>query len=224
VRKTDGSPVVRLGEGWAADLSPDGLWALAVVPSSPDRLMVYPTGPGEARRLESGEIREYSSARWFPDAKRVLVCGTGSSRVSRCYTQEISGGAPRPVTPEGTRRGIVSPDGTLLLVQGARDEYELFPSAGGAPRKAPGLKPTDVVFEWSADGRSVFEIPSSEVPGQLERVELATGGREFLRRLAPADLAGVVRIYQAIVAGDEKSYGYSAVVRRDDLFLVEGAR
>jgi dipeptidyl aminopeptidase/acylaminoacyl peptidase len=224
VRKTDGSPVVRLGEGWAADLSPDGLWALAVVPSSPDRLMVYPTGPGEARRLESGEIREYSSARWFPDAKRVLVCGTGSNRASRCYTQEISGGAPRPVTPEGTRGGIVSPDGTLLLVQGAHDEYELFPSAGGEPRKAPGLKPTDVVFEWSADGRSVFEIPSSEVPGRLERVELATGGREFMRRLAPPDLAGVVRIYQAIVASDEKSYGYSAVVRRDDLFLVEGAR
>ena len=224
VRKTDGSPVVRLGEGWAADLSPDGLWALAVVPSSPDRLMLYPTGPGEARSLESGDIREYASAKWFPDGKRVLVCGTNSSRASRCYTQEISGGAPRPVTPEGTRSGLVSPDGELLLVQGTHDEYELFPSAGGEPGKAPGLKPTDVVFEWSADGRSVFEIPSTEVPGRLERVDLASGGRDLFRSLAPADLVGVVRIYQAVVAADEKSYAYSEVVRRDDLFLVEGAR
>ncbi|HEX7251694.1 MAG TPA: protein kinase, partial [Thermoanaerobaculia bacterium] len=76
VRKTDGSSVVRLGEGWATSLSPDGRWALAVVPSSPDRLMLYPTGVGEPRRLESGEIQEYSSARWFPDGKSLLVCGT----------------------------------------------------------------------------------------------------------------------------------------------------
>jgi Tol biopolymer transport system component len=47
LRKTDGSPVVRLGEGWPADLSADGKWALAVVQSRPPQLVVYPTGAGE---------------------------------------------------------------------------------------------------------------------------------------------------------------------------------
>ena len=224
IRKTDGSPVVRLGEGWAADLSPDGRWALAVVPSSPDRLMLYPTGPGEPRRLESGEIREYSSAKWFPDGNRVLTCGTDARRISRCYAQEISGGAPRPVTPEGTRGGIVSPDGALLLVQGRQNEFELHPAAGGEPKVVSALTPDDNVFQWSSDGRSVFAIPGLEVPARLDRVELTTGRRELWHRLAPSDLTGVVRIYQAIVAGDLKSYAYCSLVHRDDLFLVEGAR
>ena len=103
--------------------SPDGRWALAVVATSPDRLMLYPAGPGEPRHLESGDIREYSSARWFPDGKRILVCGTEAKHASRCYAQDVSGGKPRPVTSEGSRNGIVSPDGTLLLT-GSSDAIE----------------------------------------------------------------------------------------------------
>jgi Tol biopolymer transport system component/predicted Ser/Thr protein kinase len=224
LRKTDGSPVVRLGEGWAGDLSPDDRWALAVVPSSPDRLVLYPTGPGEPRRLESGDIREYSSARWFPDGKRILVCGTEAKHASRCYAQDVSGGKPRPVTSEGTGSGIVSPDGALILAQGARGEYQLYPSTGGEPRPVAALRPGDVVSRWTADGHGFLVFPWSEVPARLERVDLATGRRNLVRRLAPPDLAGVVRIQNAVVAGDENVYAYSATLRRADLFLVDGVR
>jgi dipeptidyl aminopeptidase/acylaminoacyl peptidase len=224
LRKTDGSPVVRLGEGWAGDLSPDGRWALAVVATSPDRLMLYPAGPGEPRRLESGDLREYSSARWFPDGKRILVCGTEAKHASRCYAQDVSGGKPRPVTPEGSGNGIVSPDGTLILVQGSRDAYQLYPSAGGEPRPVSSLAPDDIVARWTVDGRGFLANRWSEVPARLERVDLTTGRRDFVRRLAPPDLAGVVRIQNVTVAADEKVYGYSAIQRRSDLFLVEGAR
>ena len=224
VRKTDGSPVVRLGEGWAADLSPDGRWALAVVPSSPDRLVTYPTGPGELRSLPSGEVRNYNSARWFPDGKRLLVCGTESGKASRCYVQEVSGGPPKAVTAEGTRSGLVAPDGTRVLVQGKQDLYELYPASGGTSEPVAALKADDVVSGFTADGRSVFSIHLSEVPGRLERVDLATGRRELLHGLAPSDLAGVVRLYPAVVADDGKVYAYAATLRRADLFLVEGAR
>jgi dipeptidyl aminopeptidase/acylaminoacyl peptidase len=223
LRKTDGSPVVRLGEGWAGDLSPDGRWAVAVVPTSPDRLMLYPAGPGEPQRLESGDIREYSSARWFPDGKRILVCGTEAKHASRCYAQDVSGGKPRPVTSEGSRNGIVSPDGTLILVQGSRDEYQLYPSAGGEPRPVSSLAADDVVARWTADGRFLLAYHTS-VPARLERVDLATGRRELVHRLAPPDLAGVVRIQNVTVAADEKVYAYSAIQRRSDLFQVDGAR
>ncbi len=128
---------MRLGEGWACDLSPDGRSALAVIPTSPDKLMLYPTGAGEARRLESGEVLEYSAAQWFPDGKRLLVCGSGAKGASRCYVQDTAGGKPQPVTSEGARRGFVSPDGAQLLVQGVHDEYQLYPSAGGDPRPSP---------------------------------------------------------------------------------------
>jgi Tol biopolymer transport system component len=45
LRGTDGSPAVRLGDGVAQGLSPDGKWALAML-SSPSRLILLPTGPG----------------------------------------------------------------------------------------------------------------------------------------------------------------------------------
>ena len=224
LRKTDGSPVVRLGEGWAADLSPDGVWALAVVPTSPDRLMLYPTGPGDPRRLENGDIRDYGSAQWFPDGKRIVVCGTDAKHASRCYVQEVPGGKPRAVTAEGARAAFVSPDGALLLVQGSQNEYQLYPVAGGVPRVVSSLTPDDTVSRWTADGLGFLTTRWAEVPGRLERVDLATGRRELLRRLAPPDLAGVVRIYRSVVAADENVYAYSAILRRDDLFLVEGAR
>ena len=67
LRGTDGSAVVRLGEGAAQDLSPDGKWALAVVPSSPQQLVLYPTGAGEKRRLEPGGLVSYDAAQFFPD-------------------------------------------------------------------------------------------------------------------------------------------------------------
>lgn len=41
LRKTDGSPLVRLGDGIPMDLSPDGKRVLAVIPSKPPELVVY---------------------------------------------------------------------------------------------------------------------------------------------------------------------------------------
>ena len=50
--KSGGSPVIRLGEGWPADLSADGKWVLAVVQSRPPQLVIYPTGAGETRNFD----------------------------------------------------------------------------------------------------------------------------------------------------------------------------
>ncbi len=132
LRGTDGSAVVRLGEGAPQDLSPDGKWALGVLPASPQRLVLYPTGAGEKRLLESGGLVSYETARFFPDGRRLLVCGAETGRAVRCYVQEIAGGKPRPVTPEGTSLGFVSPDGGSILVRGSTGPLEIYPSSGGA--------------------------------------------------------------------------------------------
>ncbi len=50
LRKTDGSQTMRLGEGHAQKLSPDGQWAAAII-AAPAQLLIYPTGPGEAVRI-----------------------------------------------------------------------------------------------------------------------------------------------------------------------------
>ncbi len=224
LRGTDGSAVVRLGEGTAQDLSPDGKWALAVVPSSPHQLVLYPTGAGEKRRLESGGLVSYDTAQFFPDGRRLLVCGAETGRAVRCYIQDIAGGKPRPLTPDGMSQGFVSPDGASILVRSGGGALLLFPSAGGEPRSVPGTTPEDRVLRWGADGRSLVLYSGSQVPVRSERLDLATGRREPLRTFGNPETAGALRIGTFALNNDGKSYAYSYGYQLSHLFVVEGAR
>ncbi len=224
LRGTDGSAVVRIGEGSGADLSPDGKWALVVVPSSPAQLVLYPAGAGEKRPLDSGGIVSYEAGQFFPDGRRLLVCGNETGRAERCYVQEISGGKPRPVTPEGTSRGFVSPDGSSILVRGSTGNLEIYPSGGGAPKTVPGTTPEDSALRWGPDGRSIIVFRGPQIPVHGEKLDLATGRREPLRTFGGTETAGALRIGTFALSDDGKSYAYSFGYQLSHLFLVEGVR
>jgi len=223
LRKTDGGPVVRLGEGYPWGLSPDGKWALAVV-YTPPQLVIYPTGPGEPRRLPGGDLETYQSAGWFPDGKSVLVVGNEAGKASRCYAQDILGGPPRPVTPEATTNGTVSPDGLKILYSKPDGTYFIQRTAGGTAQAVPGLATDDQVIQWSADGRSVYVFRPTSMPFRLERLDLASGSRVLVREVAPADRTGVLYGSAATLTNDTKSYAYSYQRMTSQLFAVEGAR
>jgi eukaryotic-like serine/threonine-protein kinase len=223
LRKTDGSPVVRLGEGWAVDLSPDGAWALAVVQTTPQQLRLYPTGPGQSRTLDRGNLESYETGAWFRDGKAVLACGNEPGRATRCYAQAVAGGPPRPVTPEGTSVGLPSPDGKLVLVQ-AGVQHSLYPVAGGAARPLPLRTGDDRVIRWSPDGRSVWLRRRGEIPVRIERFDLESGRREPLEELAPRNRVGVLTIGGISLADDPNSYAYNSWQVTSHLFTVEGLK
>ncbi|HEY7574198.1 MAG TPA: protein kinase, partial [Thermoanaerobaculia bacterium] len=56
LRKTDGSPAVKLGDGWAKDLSPDGRTVLATPKEVSTRLLLVPTGAGNTTTIETGGL------------------------------------------------------------------------------------------------------------------------------------------------------------------------
>jgi hypothetical protein len=62
LRKTDGSPPLRLGEGNGIDLAPDGKYALAYLFSPTPRIVVYPTGAGEPRTVDIAPIENGTAA------------------------------------------------------------------------------------------------------------------------------------------------------------------
>ena len=71
VRKADGSPAVRLGEGSTQDLSPDGEWALAIIHSASDpQLVAYPTGAGEAKVFPKDGVAVFGATFLPPTAGR----------------------------------------------------------------------------------------------------------------------------------------------------------
>jgi Tol biopolymer transport system component len=224
IRKLDGSPPVRLGEGAARALSPDGKWALSVIYSSPVQLALYPTGAGEPRKLNRGNLENINSAVWYPDGKRILVCGNEPGQASRCYALEISQGPPRPVTPEGTLRGAISPDGKQIVVLRGWGDFALYPAEGGQPHPLPSLGTHDEFIRWSADGRSLLILSGSTLPALVQRVDPVTGRRTIVLRLVPADLTGVLDISSVVLKDDASAYAYAYEQQRSSLFLITGAK
>ena len=223
-RGTDGSAVVRLGDGVACDLSKNGKWALAYLPNAPMQLILYPTGAGDHKLLDRGTIESYTTARLFRDDQRVLVCGREPRHAERCYVQKIAGGPPTAATPEGTSNGVPSPDGSSVVAQSTDGTFAIFPLGGGAARPLPGIGGADSVIDWSADGRSLLVSQYSTIPAPVDRVDLETGRRTRIVELGPADSAGVVILANASFSDDARSYAYSYVRLPTHLALVKGAK
>jgi hypothetical protein len=228
-RAADGSPPVRLGDGFGSDLSPDGTAVVALVMDTPPRLMIYPTGPGEPRDISVAGLvsYEYESARFLRDGRSVSVCGTEAGEISRCWVRDLAGGPARAVTPPGTRRGRVSPDGTSAVARGPDGRYRRYAIdsqriGDGVP--VDGLDVRDDVGGWSADGRSLLVFRPGEIPARVDRLDLATGRRTVMRELAPADRAGVVSIEGISFSADETFYAYGVMRKAGNLFTVEGVR
>jgi Tol biopolymer transport system component len=223
LRKTDGGPVVRLGEGTPAGFSPDGKWALAII-DTPPQLVINPIGPGETRRLPRGDLETYQAACWFPDGKRVLVVGNEAGKESRCYMQDVSGGAPQAVNSEATANCSVSPDGLQILYSKPDETWSIGSFGGGTAQAVAGLTTDDQVIRWSADGRALYIFRATSLPFRLERLDLESGRRDLIREVAPADRSGVLSSAGAAMADDTKSYAYCYSRMTSRLFVVEGAR
>jgi serine/threonine protein kinase/Tol biopolymer transport system component len=228
MRGTDGSPAVRLGEGGAAALSPDGHWALSLSPGSPTQLALLPTGPGQSRVVTHDDIN-HIWARFLPDGKRFVFVGTEPGKTLRLYVQDLAGGAPRAISPEGEERLgpgavftiAVSPDGKFVAGLAADGKGYLYPVDGGAPRVISGFQPTDRPVQFSPDGRSLYVNVTGKLAAEVDRINLANGQRTEVKTYTPSDLAGVGSIGPVLMTPDAKTFiiGYPRFL--SDLYLVE---
>ena len=223
IRKMDGSPAVRLGEGLALSLSPDGKWVLALHPN-PRALFLLPTGAGQMKRLQPGGI-EQGWGQWFPDGKHVLVQGNAPGRPQRSYIQSADGGQPRPFTPESVQGFLISKDGKQVIARGPEEGvFSIYPVDGGEPRRLAGIEKADFGFRWDADGQTLYVARDAESSAEIYRVNLLTGERTFWKKIVPADTAGMLEIENVSVSrnGAEVVYGYARIT--SDLYVVDGLK
>ena len=224
VRRTDGSPAVRLGEGGAQALSPDGRWVLSLVQGSPPRLVLLPTGPGEPRPISLGEINCYR-ADLLPDGKTVLVWGNAPGQGTRVFVQDLDGGHRRALTPDGVhlfRYGrTFSPDGRLVAIAGPGQRLMLIPIEGGEPRPVPGVERWEAPVSWSEDQRSLY-VFGFEMSGKIHRIDLATGRRELWKEIKPRDPTAFGGFSNIVFTPDRKAYAYTLARYISTLYLVDG--
>jgi Tol biopolymer transport system component len=140
LRKLDGSPAVRLGEGSACGLSPDGRWALAVRnPSSDPQFVAYPTGAGEPIALPKDAAAPLF-ALFMPDGKRIVATEIEKGSGPRIFLRGFPEGPSRPISPPGYFGWNLSPDGRSIAALGPGRKLVLISTDGGEPRDIPGIE------------------------------------------------------------------------------------
>jgi hypothetical protein len=230
----DGAPLVRLGDGGANSLSPDGRSVL-VWKASPEgigtALAVLPTGAGEPRDIPRGAVRSYLDARYLPDGRRVLMSASEEGRARRLFVQELPDGLPKPITPEGifTEYTFTTPDGAWVPAGSNFEEapFALYPIAGGDPRPIPGLEKGDQPLRFSADGHRLFVrygYAADRTKARIALVDLNSGRRQPWKVLGPADPAGVTSVELVYPTPDGNAYVYVYDRSLSDLFLLEGLK
>ncbi len=213
VRPMNGSAAVRLSDGYAVSLSPDGTSALVILPGATPRLAIVPLGAGDTRLIDRGDIDDYEFASWLPDGKAFVFTGRTKKSPMRIYRQSASGGPPAPIGPPDVRlqqpSRPASPDGKQLAVSGVDGSIVIMPSDGaGEVRKLPlarGYRPV----AWSADGREVFVYRESELPAKLHRANAESGED---------------RVIDVVITPDARAYAYGVVRNLSTLFLSTGWR
>jgi DNA-binding winged helix-turn-helix (wHTH) protein len=227
LRQTDGSAPVRLGQGRPMTLSPDGRWVISVPLDAPPRIVLLPTGPGDARVLPGTGLGGYVAATWFPDNRRILLSARSATGEPRVYVQDIEGGPPRLVSGDGIASArVLSPDGKQILLWRLKKSdapFSILPLDGGPETPVTVLRGNERPLAWSPDGLSVITRRGGR-PLVVERVTLATGEREVLHEISPADGAGAQHIGWVSITPDGTSYGYSFHRTLSDLYVVEGLR
>jgi hypothetical protein len=224
----DHGPAVRLGEGIPLGLSPDGQSVLSLVPGVPTQVSLIPTGAGAVITLKRGPIESHAAAVFMPDGKGVVIQGAEKGRGSRLYTQDLTGGDPRPISAEGVRlpQGqprLVSPDGEFVAAIGPDQKLALYPLKGGEPRAIPGVDADVWPLGWTDRPGILFTSPvalTRRVP--VTRLDVVSGRREAWKEFGPADPLGSPLTLRLQFTPDGSRYAYLYFLSTSELFLIDG--
>jgi hypothetical protein len=113
----------------------------------------------------------------------------------RGYIQDVAGGSPSPLTPEGVNGYRLSPDDKYLAVTGGT---QLFDMASKMIRPITGFTADDTLIDWSEDGQ-LFVLRQAGTRLTVYKLNPSTGARlewTTLLGLAMAGVEGVASIDQ----------------------------
>jgi dipeptidyl aminopeptidase/acylaminoacyl peptidase len=226
VRPTDGSPAIRVGDGSSRAISPDGKWVAATFADGRAGIQILPIGAGEARVLDIAPLERLTgpgAVRWFADGRRLALIANEKDHNPRSYELALTGGPPKPITPEGLAGNAVSPDGRWLAVRAADGTSALFPLSGGPLKPMPAVARTDLFTGWLADSRA-FLIRSAALPVQVSRVDVQSGARSPMATITVSDPSGVVSLGATAFAPDGDHYVFNYFRVLSELYIIDGLK
>jgi Tol biopolymer transport system component len=168
-------------------------------------------------------------AAWSPNGRRIFFAGREPADVRRTYVQDVDGGEPRPVTPDGFVGSLLSPDGRTIAAVDRYGEYYLCSVEGGTdPRPLAGYQDGDVLLQWSADARFLFVREARNLILRIHKLDVSSGTRQFWKEFVPPDPTVLIDIGsdpgQVRITPDGRSYAYTYWTFEGELYLAEGLK
>jgi len=195
--ESSGTPPVIVGPGVALGLSHDGRWVfVSRLRSEQSILRIEPTGAGEARSIDLGDVIPEKSGigdlTVSADGTRVVFPAAVNGSLPRGYVLDLAPpGVPRAVTPEGVGSLFLSPDGETIVGRDAAGGLHLYDVGGAPPRSVPGAGPGEYPLAWSSASDAIF-VWDQTLPAHVFRLDVATGEREPAFDWTPRDPNGML--------------------------------
>ena len=224
LRKTDGSPAIRLGAGMGLDISPDDKWVASTNVKQPAPTVLLPTGAGQPLTLGDGQLFHTSAARFLPDGKGLIMIATEKGKAPRTYTLKTDGSAPIAFGPEDFRGTLVSPDGTYVIGRKEGAAWMIPFSGEQTLQPLSFVRADEVVVGWTTDSKSIYVGDPSPTPVKVFVVDVKTGQRRLHHQHAPGDLAGVAGVGAGRITPDGNFYEYTVGRTLSYLYVVEGLK
>jgi hypothetical protein len=189
-----------------------------------------PTGVGEPRPLDPGRITEFAgipnNRRWLADGQRIVFVGSEAGRPRRVFIQNIAGGPPEALTPEGAFGPLVaSHDSALVVVKNQQGQLTKYPVAGGPSIVLAGALPGDEPLAWSPDGQSIWVLNRTTIPAKIFRIELSAARRSLVRDVPYPDPAAIwVESLRVVMSADGSKFVYGYQKHLSELHVAEGLR
>ncbi len=224
LRGVDGSPAVKLSDGYSVALSNDGKWVLNRR-LNPLQFRVIPTGAGEPKtvdlglnKLQNAQILDFSA-----DSKHLLINGANAEGKRQTVETEFDGSNPRPHTQPGTVVLGVATSG-CCEVRRTADGVQLLNLSTGTTEPLPPGQPNEAVVGTSPDVATIYLTERNGKQVKLWRLDRRTGARTFVTEILPHDASGVMGVTNVRVSSDGKIilYGYTREV--SDLYLARPER
>ena len=228
LRSTDGSPPVRVGDGQAYAISPDGKWLTGYTSNdaATRKFVLTPTGAGEEKELVIPRLVGNSGivVGWLAGEQNYLVMGAlpGTSGW-QFFAWNAARGELRPASPQHMTDmfPLVSPDGRQFLSQGPDHAWYVYSIDSGGPRPV-SLTAHDIPVNWRADNHSLYIRTHADTnkTARVSILDLNTGQRTPWKEIHPA--RPVDDINNLEITPDGRAYAYNFVQTMSDLYQAEG--
>jgi serine/threonine protein kinase len=230
-RLTDGSPMVRLGDGLSFGISPDGKWVTGYSSreAAQRTFVLMPTGPGEEIPAQIPPLQSSGGGivvGFLPGEGNYLVMGVMKGNKRQYVVWNRASNSVRRVSPDDMEDGmpLISPDARRFAAPGANGAWLSCELSSGSCKAVPGLTVHDQPIGWNQDGSSLYVAMHHDENHMLmvSLVNAASGQRTLWKHIQPA--IPVDEISNLKVTPDGRAWAYNYSTSRSDLFLAEGIR